>query len=100
MKQIGTKGKNVQPEPFAVGFVLVNVAPTHEEEVHTKLSQVPEIQELYALFGEYDLIAKIEAKDFEKLGHIIVNELRCIEGVIDTRTLTATKILVDRREKK
>ncbi|MBN2600112.1 MAG: Lrp/AsnC ligand binding domain-containing protein, partial [Candidatus Thermoplasmatota archaeon] len=49
------------------------------------------IIELHPLFGEYDLIAKIEADDFESLGDIVVNKIRSIEGVIDTKTLTGTK---------
>ena len=40
---------------------------------------------------EYDIIVKIEAEDFEKLGNIVVNSIRSIEGVIDTKTLTGTK---------
>jgi DNA-binding Lrp family transcriptional regulator len=59
--------------------------------VYNKLSKVPQIIELHPLFGEYDLIAKIEADDFESLGDIVVNKIRTIEGVIDTKTLTGTK---------
>jgi DNA-binding Lrp family transcriptional regulator len=76
---------------MAVGFVLISAAPAHEHEVFNKLSKIPEIVELHPLFGEYDLIAKIEAKDFEKLGGIVVNKIRAIEGVVDTKTLTGTK---------
>jgi len=77
----------------AIGFVLITIAPTHEHDVSTKLSRVSEIIELQTLFGEYDLIAKIEADDFEKLGSIVVNKIRSIEGVIDTKTLTGAKFL-------
>jgi DNA-binding Lrp family transcriptional regulator len=73
---------------MAVGFVLINVAPAHEHEVYNKLSKIPQIIELHPLFGEYDLIAKIEADDFEELGTIIVNKIRSITGVLDTKTLT------------
>lgn len=78
---------------MAIGFVLISAAPAHEHEVYNKLSKVSEIIELLPLFGEYDLIAKIEAEDFEKLGSIVVNKIRTINGVIDTRTLTGTKFL-------
>ena len=78
---------------MAIGFVLITIAPTHEHDVSTKLSKVSEIIELHPLFGEYDLIAKIEAEDFEKLGSIVVNKIRSIEGVIDTKTLTGTRFL-------
>ena len=76
---------------MAIGFVLISAAPSHEHEVYNKLSKVPNIVELHPLFGEYDLIAKIEADDFEKLGNLVVNKIRSIDGVIDTKTLTGTK---------
>ena len=75
---------------MATGFVLITIAPTHEHDVHTKLSKVPEIIELHPLFGEYDLLAKIEGDDFEKLGAIVINKIRSIEGILDTKTLTGT----------
>lgn len=73
---------------MAIGFILINVAPSHEHEIYNKLSKITQIVELHPLFGEYDLIAKIDASDFEELGTIIVNKIRTIEGVLDTKTLT------------
>jgi len=78
---------------MAIGFVLINAAPAHEHEVYNKLSKVPEIVEVHPLFGEFDIIAEIEADDFEKLGNLVVNKIRSIDGVIDTKTLTGTKSL-------
>ena len=77
---------------MAIGFALITIAPTHEHDVSAKLSKVPEIIELHPLFGEYDLLAKIEADDFESLGVIVVNKIRSIEGILDTKTLTGTKL--------
>ena len=76
---------------MVIGFVFISTAPAHEHDVYTNLSKVPEIIELHPLFGEYDLIAKIEADDFENLGVVVVNKIRSIDGVIDTKTLTGTK---------
>ena len=78
---------------MAIGFVLINAAPAHEHDVYNKLSKVPEIVEVHPLFGEFDIIAKIEADDFEKLGNLVVNKIRSIDGVIDTKTLTGTESL-------
>ena len=55
---------------MAIGFVLITIAPTHEHDISTKLSKVSEIVELHPLFGEYDLLAKIEAENFDNLGAI------------------------------
>ena len=74
-----------------VGFVLINTAPELGHEVYNKLLKVPQILEVCPLFGKYDLIAKIEAEDFEKLGEIVINKIRSMKGVIDTKTLTGTK---------
>jgi DNA-binding Lrp family transcriptional regulator len=82
------KKKKKERNKMAIGFVLIHVAPAHEHEVYNKLSKIPQIIELHPLFGEYDLIAKIETNDFEELGTIIINKIRSINGVIDTKTLT------------
>ena len=76
---------------MAIGFVLVSTAPAKEHEVYNELMKVPEIVELHPLFGEYDLIAKIEADDFNRLGQIVVDRIRAIPGVMDTKTLTGIK---------
>ena len=73
---------------MVVGFVLLHIAPLHEYEVFNKLSKLHEVIELHPLFGEYDLIAKIEAEDYESLGQIIIHKIRTIDGIIDTKTLT------------
>lgn len=73
---------------MAVGFVLISTAPTKEHEVYSKLLKIPEIVELYPLFGDYDLIAKLETDDYNRLGQIVVEAIRGIDGVIDTKTLT------------
>ena len=41
--------------------------------------------------AQIPIVSKIEAEDYEKLGDIVLNKIRTIEGVIDTRTLTGTK---------
>ncbi len=78
---------------MSTGFVLINTAPVLEHEAYNKLFKMPEIIELYSLFGEYDLLARIEADDFEKLGVIVVNKIRSIDGVVDTKTSTGSKFL-------
>ena len=59
--------------------------------MYNTLLKVSEIVELHPLFGEYDLIVKLEAQDFDSLGHLVVEKIRSIEGVKETKTLTGTK---------
>ena len=69
-----------------MGFVLISTAPSKEHEVYDELLKVEEATELYPLFGEYDLLTKIEAPDFNLLGQVVVDRIRPIPGVIDTKT--------------
>ena len=73
---------------MTVGFVLIKVEPGHEFWVYRKLSDIPIIQEVYPLFGEYDFIVKIVADNFEIIGTILSNKIRTIAGIKDTETLT------------
>jgi len=75
-----------------IGFVLMHVLPLHEYEVFNKLSKLHEVIELHPLFGEYDLIAKIEAKDYESIGQIIIHKIKTIDGITDTKTLTGIRL--------
>ncbi len=77
---------------MVVGFVLMHVSPLHEYEVFNKLSKMPEVIEIHPLFGEYDLIAKVEAKDYEGIGEIIIQKIKIIEGITDTKTLTGIRL--------
>ncbi len=76
---------------MAIGFVLINVAPGVEKKVFDTMIKWDEIQELHPLFGDYDLIAKIPAPDYESLSDIVVHKIRAIKGVTETKTLTGAK---------
>ena len=73
---------------MAIGFVFISTAPGKDHDVYDQLKTIPEIKELYALFGEHDFIAKIEADDFNQLAHLVLNKVRNIKSVIETETHT------------
>ena len=72
-------------------FVLISTTPAMEYKVYNELLKVKEILELHPLFGKYDLLAKIETKDSDKLAQILLNKIRTVDGIADTKTLTGTK---------
>jgi anthranilate phosphoribosyltransferase len=73
-------------------FVLIRTKPGKEHKVCNEFGKIPEIKECYQLSGEYDLIAKINAESFEKMGQIIMEKIRFIHDVIDTKTLLGLKL--------
>lgn len=72
-------------------FVLIKTKSGRECEVYNELNKISEIVEYHQLFGEYDLIAKIDAENLEKVGQIIIEKIRHINYVIDTKTLLGLK---------
>jgi DNA-binding Lrp family transcriptional regulator len=76
---------------MTLAFILISTAPRKEHEVYNELLKIPEIIELHPLFGDYDLIARVEAPDLESLTHTIVDKIRRIDGISDTKTLTGSK---------
>jgi len=74
-----------------LAFVLIKAQPSQEHRVYTKLLEIPEVSELNPLFGEYDLIAKIELEDDVHELSEIIEKIRSLEGIIKTVTLTGAK---------
>ena len=77
---------------MAVGYVLISATPGQEQKVLDALREIPQITELHPLFGEYDLIAKVEARDFDALGAIVVGRIRSVAGVSATKTLAGARL--------
>ncbi len=67
--------------------MLIDIEPNREKEVYERLIKLPRIVELYPLFGEYDLIAKVEADSFDAIGDFVVQSIRTVDGVKATKTL-------------
>jgi DNA-binding Lrp family transcriptional regulator len=78
---------------MAIGFALLSISPLKEKEVFETLSKIPEISEVHPLFGEYDILVKIESGDIDAIGEIVIKKIRSLQGVVDTKTLIGTKSL-------
>jgi DNA-binding Lrp family transcriptional regulator len=73
---------------MAVAFVLVKARPGHERGVRDSLARLPGIVELHSIFGEHDLLAKVEAPDYDALGRLVSKQVRVQPGIEATHSLT------------
>ena len=73
---------------MAYGFIGITVKPGHEEEVYNRLQKIKELSDITPVFGEWDIVAKVEAHDFNLLGMVVVDKVRTIDGIVNTKTLT------------
>ena len=78
---------------MAIGFALISISPLNEKTVYEGLENIPEITEVHPLFGEYDILVKIECDDIDTIGTVVIKKIRATNGVMDTKTLIGTKIL-------
>ena len=73
----------------AIALVLLSTEPGREQQVVNELNKMPEVSEAMVLFGEYDVYCKIMVEDFSQLSSLILKNIRTLEGVVETTTLTA-----------
>lgn len=73
-------------------FALVVVKPGHEEEVYKRLKEIPVVREIYRVYGEYDIILRLEVESIEELDRMYENEVRQIPHIEMTETLIASSI--------
>lgn len=79
---------------MVTGFVLITAESGRERAVYDALVGLPQVVELHALYGDFDMLAKVETPDFDEMGSFIVNEVRGVPGIRDTKTLTQTRFAV------
>ena len=76
---------------MAVGYVLLNVAPGVEHDVYLQLKDLEDVADVTVLFGDYDLIVKLVAENLSSIATSVVNTIRQIPGVIDSKTLAGAE---------
>jgi len=76
-------------DSVATAIVLISTKPGFENKISEELYEMSEVVESMILFGEYDAYCKIVMPDFTSLSTFILNNIRTIEGVMSTTTLTA-----------
>ncbi len=79
---------------MALGFALLSISPLYEKEVFAELDKnIPEIIEVHPLFGEYDILVKIQCESIDDIGGTVIKKIRSLKGVTDTKTLIGTRSL-------
>ena len=78
---------------MATGFALLSISPLHEKSVFESLKNIPQIKEIHPLFGEYDILVKMECEDIDQIGEMVIKKIRSLKGIVDSKTLIGTKSL-------
>ena len=76
---------------MAIGFVLINLTPGEEQRAFEKISTLPFVVDATLLFGDHDMIVKLEASDLAAIAKAVVEHIRQVPGVVDTKTLAGAE---------
>ncbi|NQU98040.1 Lrp/AsnC ligand binding domain-containing protein [Candidatus Woesearchaeota archaeon] len=74
-----------------LAYVLVALLECDEQQVLDSLLSFKQIKEAHILFGEWDILAKIEAKTPEEAGTFVMEKIRSMPDVKITSTLIVAR---------
>ena len=77
---------------MAIGDVLINVAPGKEHQVYLAVREMPYVADATLLFGDHDLIVKLVADSLAIIAQSVVESIRQIPGIVDTKTLAGAEL--------
>lgn len=72
---------------MATAYVLINCELGSEEVVISDLKSIDGVKEVHGTFGAYDILAKVESDQVEKLREVITWKIRKIPKIRSTLTL-------------
>lgn len=67
-------------------FVFIITKPSKEKLVLERLRKIKNVTESFLLYGDYDIVVKVEAEEKERLQAIITQQIRNIKDVEKTCT--------------
>ena len=74
---------------MVVAYILCVTEVGKEKEVQEALKKYSEVKEAYIVYGEYDIVLKIELNDLKDLDSFITKKLRAIGKIEMTSTMIA-----------
>jgi DNA-binding Lrp family transcriptional regulator len=67
-----------------LAFVNIFVDSPHMDEVVQALAELPNMEELYEVTGEFDIVSLVSANDIEEFRDTLKNKIMKIRGVKST----------------
>jgi len=68
-------------------YVLINCDLGYEEDIILQLKTIDGVKEVHGTFGAYDILAKVESDDVDKLRDTIILKIRKLDRIRSTLTL-------------
>lgn len=66
-------------------FILINAELG--KDITDDLKKIPEVKQIYSVYGVYDYIIRVEANSMEKLKDVISSKVRQVKNIRSTLTM-------------
>ncbi|MDH5732864.1 MAG: Lrp/AsnC ligand binding domain-containing protein [Candidatus Bathyarchaeota archaeon] len=76
---------------MVTAYVLLRVKPGMDKDVFLNVKRLLQVKEVVVVYGEYDLLVRIEVPSMEDLDTFIFDTIRMILGVESSTTLIKIK---------
>ena len=78
---------------MVIAYVLITVKHGTNQEVVDQLSEIEEVKESHILYGQYDIICKIEMTAIKDLDNTVFKKIKAIPDVESTETLISSDVV-------
>jgi DNA-binding Lrp family transcriptional regulator len=73
-------------------FLLINCKLGSDKEVINRVKEIPEVIQVYRVYGAYDIIVRVAAGTVEKLQQGLKYDLKRLDNIVSTVTLVTKEI--------
>lgn len=73
-------------------YVLLRIKPGMDRNVLHKVKQLNQVKAVETVYGEYDMLIKVEIERLEALDSFIFDTIRTIKGVEGSTTLITMEV--------
>ena len=75
----------------SLGMALIKTEPDRHDQTKTELAALPEVTEVYGLFGEYDLMIKVYGRTLEEINDIFSDKIQTLPGIRELRKIAVVE---------
>jgi DNA-binding Lrp family transcriptional regulator len=77
---------------MVAAVVLIRAVPGDVPALARRIAGIGGVTEVYSVSGEWDLIAVLRVKEYERIAEIVTEEIAQVQGIERTNTLTAFRV--------
>ncbi|MBW2983625.1 Lrp/AsnC ligand binding domain-containing protein [Candidatus Woesearchaeota archaeon] len=74
-------------------YVLLKVKAGSERSIVTSLELIKEVAEVNELYGDWDIISRLDLQKLEDLDRILTEKIRSIEGIENSSTMIVAEYI-------